>query len=400
MALGQILVLAAAIAVGQFTNSMVLPVLPLLAQDLGVSAGEAGMVVTVYFAGFAVVGLLVGPLSDRLGRRRLLVGGILLLTCGSLAGALATSFVALLMFRLVEAAGAAGTPVLARAIVRDKCDGDALAAALGLLATIMSISPVVGPLLGGLLAEIMGWRGLFGVLAAMAALAVLAVFIAIPETLKPSGVDHDPGAVWRQMRGLLAQRAFCAGALYGAAFFFSFGAIYAFAPFVLIERFGLSHGAFGAAFAVMSATMAIGGILGPRLTHLPLPVRLLDLAAGLAVLAGLLLIGVAALGQENVVSIILCLALFGLSFGVALSVGAAFTLGEAGSAAGTASSVTGFLQAGTAAIGSAAVNLLHSGSTVPMSLILLATGGVALMAIRHIDVEAVHRPARAAVTRR
>lgn len=386
MALSQILVLAAAIAIGQFTNSMVLPVLPLLARDLDVSAGSAGMVVTVYFFGFAVIGLIVGPLSDRVGRRRLLLGGMVLLACGSIACTLAGSFAALLAFRLVEAAGAAGTPVLARAMVRDQCEGAALAAALGLLATIMSVSPVVGPLLGGLLAGIMGWRGLFGVIAAMAILTVTAVFLALPETHAPDGSGSPPSKAWQQIAGLLVQPRFRAGALYGAAFFLSFGAIYTFMPFLLMGRLGLGHGAFGATFAVMSAAIAVGGIAGPRLHHLPLPLRLLDLAAGTAGTAGLLLMGLTAAGHETVVAIVLCLALFGLSFGVALSVGAALTLGDAGSAAGTASSVAGFLQVGAASVGSGLMNLFHGGSTVPIALVLLVTGTFALGAIFRVDV--------------
>src|SRR5258708_14223599 len=117
--MNQVLLLAAAIAVGQFANSMILPALPLLARDLGVPAASAGLVVTAYFVGFAGVGLIVGPLSDHLGRRRLLLGGIAILSLGSLACAFAASFYVLLPCRLLQAAGPAGTPVLSPAMVRD-----------------------------------------------------------------------------------------------------------------------------------------------------------------------------------------------------------------------------------------------------------------------------------------
>jgi DHA1 family bicyclomycin/chloramphenicol resistance-like MFS transporter len=384
MAMIQVLLLAAAIAVGQFANSMILPALPLLARELGVPAASAGLVVTAYFVGFAGVGLIVGPLSDHLGRRRLLLGGIAILSLGSLACAFAASFAILLACRLLQAAGAAGTPVLSRAMVRDTHkDGD-LAGALGLLATVMSVSPVLGPIAGGFLVDTMGWRWLFGFLAVLAALAALAVYVGVAETLVPSTAGNM-GTTWHQMRMLLARPRFRGGVFFGAAFFFSFGVIYTTAPFLLIDHFGLSHTQFGAAFAIMSACLAAGGLVGPRLMNLATQVRLLDGAASLAIAAGLLLLVFAASGEASVAAIVLCLAMFGLAFGVALSVGAALTLNDAGEAAGTASSLSGFLQVGTAALGSAVANLLHGGSAVPLSATLLFTGVAAFFAIRRLD---------------
>ncbi len=380
----QLLLLAVAIAVGQFANSMILPALPLLARDLGVPAGSAGLVVTAYFAGFAVIGLVVGPLSDHVGRRPLLVGGIALLALGSLACAFAASFAVLLACRLLEAAGAAGAPVLSRAIVRDTRQGGDLAAALGLLATIMSVSPVVGPILGGFVAEAVGWRGLFGFLAILGALASFAVYAGISETLAPS-TAKGAGTTRHQMRMLLAQPRFRKGVFFGAAFYFAFGAIYTSAPFVLIDRFGLGHLQFGAAFAIMSASLVVGGLVGPRLMRTPAQASLLDAAAMLAIAAGLLLLAFMVSGEESVAAIVLCLALFGLAFGVALSVGAALTLSDVGEAVGTASSLSGFLQVGAAALGSAVVSFLHDGSTTPLSVILGFAGLAALCTIPRMD---------------
>src|SRR5215475_8983141 len=103
--------LALAVTVGQLANSMILPALPLLARDLSVPASSAGLIVTVYFAGFALAEPVVGPLSDRFGRRPLLLGGLAMLAAGSVACAFAASLSALLLFRLLQAAGAAGPPV-------------------------------------------------------------------------------------------------------------------------------------------------------------------------------------------------------------------------------------------------------------------------------------------------
>jgi len=317
--------LAAAVAIGQLANSMILPALPLLARDFVVSVGSAGLVVTAYFGGFALVGFFAGPLSDRVGCRPVLLGGLALLACGSLACALAASFSVLLICRLLEAAGAAGTPVLARAVIRDTRQGRGLAGALGVLAISMSVSPVLGPILGGFLADTAGWRWVFGFVAALAALASLGVWAGVAKTLVPRSTGK-PRAPWREMHTLLARPRFRTGVLYGAACYFAFGALYTAAPFVLMARLGLSHFQFGVVFALVSLCIAVGGIAGPRLMRVATDLRLLDGAAGLTIVAGVLLLAFAVGGADRVAAVVLCFALFGFAFGVALSVGAAFTL--------------------------------------------------------------------------
>jgi DHA1 family bicyclomycin/chloramphenicol resistance-like MFS transporter len=256
---------------------------------------------------------------------------------------------------------------------------------------IMSVSPVLGPILGGVVVDTLGWRWIFGILAGAAALAAIVVSIFIAETLPPRTRD-SAGSTLRHMRQLLALDHFRRGVVFGAAFYFGFGALYTNAPFVLIGHFGLGHSQFGAAFAIVSACVALGGIVGPRLAALPSRISLLDAASAMAAASGLLLFGVTAAGHETVATVVSCLALFGLAFGVALSVGAALTFSDAGEAAGSASSLSGFLQVGTAALGSAMANLFHTGSTMPVSIILLAVGVVAFLALRGLD--------RATVTRR
>ena len=154
--------------------------------------------------------------------------------------------------------------MVSRAIVRDARHGPDLAAALGLLATIMSVSPVVGPILGALVVESVGWRGLFGILSLLGLLAAMSVYAGI--------AGNADGADKRRRGDDRAPDAPAAGApeLFGVAccsarpFYFAFGAIYTNAPFVLIDHFGLSHREFGGAFAVLSAFLAGGGLLGPR----------------------------------------------------------------------------------------------------------------------------------------
>ncbi len=375
----ELLLLALAIAVGQFANSMVLPALPLIAREFAVTSNSAALLVTAYFAGFAAVGLLVGPLSDRIGRRPLLLGGLAVLMLGSLGAVMAPSFAVLLGCRLIEAAGAAGTPVLARAIVRDTRRDGELARALGILATTMSVSPVVGPILGGAVTHLLGWRALFMLLAALAAVAGLAIVSIVPETLASASIANRP-SLWRKMRSLLARRRFRIGTMFGAAQYFAFGAVYTVAPFLFIDRFGLDHLEFGAIFAVISACLALGGIAGPRLLAVIAQPQLLRLGGALTVAAGLLLVALSALSIVDATSVVTAFAVFGIGLGITLSVGGGLML-EGAEDAGTASSLSGFLQIGAAALGSALAGTLHSGSVAPVSMVLLLAGLAALGAV-------------------
>jgi DHA1 family bicyclomycin/chloramphenicol resistance-like MFS transporter len=275
---------------------------------------------------------------------------------------------------------------VSRAIVRDTRQGRELAAALGLLATTMSVSPVVGPILGALAVEAVGWRGLFGILSLLGLLAVVGVYAGVEETRTPSAATGR-ASLPREIRMLLAQPTFRRGVFFGAAFYFAFGAIYTSAPFVLIDNFGLSHRQFGGAFAMLSACLAIGGLVGPRLMRsAAMQAALLPAVAILAIAAGVLLSALILSGQENVETFVFCLALFGLAFGVALSVGGAATLDHVGRATGVASSLSGFVQVGSAAVGSAVVNFLHDGSGTPISAILVFTGVAALCTVPRLMV--------------
>jgi DHA1 family bicyclomycin/chloramphenicol resistance-like MFS transporter len=184
---------------------------------------------------------------------------------------------------------------------------------------------------------------------------------------------------------LLARPRFRKGVLFSAAYYFAFGAISTAAPFVLIVHFGLSHVQFGAAFALIGVCFAIGGVVGPRLMRIATQAGLLDAAAGLAIAAGLLLLALATSRADSVATVLLCLGVFGLAFGIALSVGAALALSDAGDAAGTASSLSGCLQVGAAALGSVVANLTHRGSVAPLSFFLLFAGLAALCAVWRMD---------------
>jgi DHA1 family bicyclomycin/chloramphenicol resistance-like MFS transporter len=170
---------------GPLSLDLYLPALPQLADDLNASASAAQLSITTCLVGLAVGQLVAGPLSDRLGRKRPLMVGLLAYLLASVACALAPSAAVLVVLRLVQGlAGAAGI-VISRAIARDLYSGRALMIFFSRLLLIAGLAPVVAPILGGQLSTIMSWRGIFGVLAGFGAVLLLAGWLGLKETLPP-----------------------------------------------------------------------------------------------------------------------------------------------------------------------------------------------------------------------
>jgi DHA1 family bicyclomycin/chloramphenicol resistance-like MFS transporter len=169
---------------GPLSLDLYLPALPELADDLNASASAAQLSITACLVGLAVGQLVAGPLSDRLGRRRPLIVGLVGFLLASVACALAPSAAVLVLLRFIQGlAGAAGL-VISRAIARDLYSGRALMI-FSRLILIAGLAPVIAPILGGQLSRIMSWRGIFGVLAGFGAVLLLAGWLGLRETLPP-----------------------------------------------------------------------------------------------------------------------------------------------------------------------------------------------------------------------
>ncbi len=162
-----------------------LPALTLLQQGLGASAAEAALTLSLFLAGFGVSQLFMGPLSDRYGRRPVMLGGLSLYALGGLGCALAPTVHALLAFRLLEGVGAAGGTTLAMAVVRDLFEGQAGRVKMSQVSMVITIAPIIAPTLGGLLLAFGEWRFIYAVLAAAGVMLVLAVAFGLRETRPP-----------------------------------------------------------------------------------------------------------------------------------------------------------------------------------------------------------------------
>ncbi|CCA90061.1 MFS transporter [Novosphingobium sp. PP1Y] len=366
----KLVLLAGIAAMGSMAIHMLVPALPMIAADFAVGPGEAQHILGFYLFFLGAGQLVAGQFVDRIGRRPVLLAGLMAYTAGAFTAFLAPSLSALLAARVLQAAGGAAGVVTARVIVSDDASPGEGAARQATLMMVVLISPALSPVVGGLIASSAGWRGVFVLLALAGLFALAAAWIAIAES-RPGDGEAMPArslvqSLWAGYHRLLTDRAFlgAAGALAAMS-----SALYIFlanAPFLLESRYGLSPDEVGIAFLFV----AVGGIAGSRLVAL-LERRTDALVAGVALgVTG----SVAALagdlsGLTGPAALIAPLILLGVSAGVAGPAGIGRAIAVNPSLAGTAASLAG---AGQMLISSLAITVISWFSPVGSSKLCIA----------------------------
>src|SRR3954449_760527 len=260
------LLLGGLTAFGPLSMDLYLPAFPLLAADLHATQAQVQLTLTADVIGLVAGQLVLGPLSDAWGRRRLLVGSTLVCAVASLLCALAPSAAVLAAWRFVQGFSGGGI-VLARAVAADLTSGVAAARLFSLFMTLSSLAPIIAPVLGGgLLVWTGSWRLMFVVLAVVNALLTLGIWLAIPETLSEAR-RHAGGLrqTGRAFRGLARDRVFLGYALTVAFAYASLFGYISGSPFALQEHYGLSAAQFSAVFALNAAGTVVLGLLNARL---------------------------------------------------------------------------------------------------------------------------------------
>lgn len=365
--------LAALTALGPLSTDMYLPSLPAMTKALGTDIPSVQLTLSAYMFGFALGQIVYGPLSDRNGRRPVLLAGMALYVAASLVAATAWSIEALIAMRFVQAFAACAPVVIGRSIVRDLYHGSRAARELGLMGTIMGVVPAAAPLLGALVETFAGWRLNFGLMAAAGALIATIAALRLPETLhtRAEGRFSIPTVIG-DFRHLLRHPSFrlnvtIMSVVFGGLFTFISGS-----SFILQEMYGLAEITYGIAFGACACAFVSGTLIGRRLIGRRGIDRTIAIGTWCATAGGWIMLAAIGLGSQlwgrNPFEVILPMMLYMIGVGMTQPLAMARAMMPFPSHAGAASSLSGFAQMTFAALVGVGVAALLEWAAAPWPL--------------------------------
>lgn len=344
-------VLAMLTALGPLSTDMYLPSLPAIGDYFTVPQTSVQLTLSLFLAGFAIGQIIYGPLSDRLGRKPVLIGGLALFLVATVACAMAPSITLLIVARFAQAVGACAAIVLARAIVRDLFDGSEAARMLSMMGALMGLVPAVAPVLGGVLETQFGWRASFLLAAILACCLLAIVALLLPETLS---TEHRGRLSFsRMLKDFLGLSRDATFLRYAGAVCLGYAGLFAFisgSSFVLQRHYGLSELQFGFAFSVCVFGYIGGTLAGVRLgkTH-DIP-RLLFAGTVALAAGGVLMVMAMSSEVPRAWHVLVPMGVYMFGIGLTLPQSMAGAITPFPHAAGTASSLMGFAQMTFAAV--------------------------------------------------
>ncbi|WP_431947784.1 multidrug effflux MFS transporter [Micromonospora marina] len=367
-------------AIGPLSLDMYLPAFPAMTRDLGADQAGIQLSLTTCLIGLALGQLVTGPLSDRWGRRRPVLVGVVAYTVLALACAAAPNAPLLAAARFAQGVAGGMGVVVARAVVRDLYSGRDAAKYFSRLTLVFGVAPVAAPSVGSLVLRFGSWRAVFVTLAVIGAVLAVAVALRLPETLPAQRRSTGGlGATVRTMRSLLADRVYLGYALTQG---FAFAGLFAYisgSSFVFQDVFGVSAAVFSVIFGVNALALVAVGQANARLLDRFTPRRLLvtTLVAGLVTAVGVL---TGALAGSLAVTAVALFAFVG-SLGMVMPNSTALALDAHARHAGTAAALMGGLQSVVGALAAPLVGLGGEGSALPMAVVLAGAAFLSLTAV-------------------
>jgi DHA1 family bicyclomycin/chloramphenicol resistance-like MFS transporter len=372
-----IVLLGALSALGPLTIDLYLPAFPSLETDLGVPAELIQLTLTGTIVGFAAGQLIVGPWSDKVGRRMPLIIATALHIAACVGAAVAPEIASLGVLRVLQGMGAAAGGVVAMAMVRDLFGGRPLVRMLSRLAIVTTLAPLLAPVIGSQLLLVTNWRGIFWVLAGYGVLVLVAVSLWVVETL-PKERRHDSGhsTLRQRYRSVLTDRVFVGVAIIGGMTFSGLFAYLSSSSFLFQLVYGLDAQQYGLLFAVNSLGIVVGNQVSARLTKYVGPQWILGATTAVMLISSVLIMVLDSAGV-GLVGILVPLWFFIAACGFGFPCVQVLALNNHGHEAGTAASLLGAVNFGLAGIISPVVGVLGITSAVPMGAVMAVTAAVA-----------------------
>lgn len=379
---GLILLLAMVSALGPVAMQILLPGVPIIKDSFQVSTGVAQLTLSLSMAAIALATLAYGPLSDRYGRRPVLILGMSIAVIGSILCIVAPTIELLIAGRVVQAAGGAVGMVVARAIVRDVYDARESASVIATLVMVMVVMPMVSPAVGGELMVRYDWHSVFYLVAFISAVLLAMLWRLLPETLKEPVSFSGVQDLLRTYRSLWQDRLFRGYGLcvaFVSVVFFSFISA---APEIMVSVLHRPATEYGYYFIIVPLGFMLGNYItryyGRRFgIH-----RMIDYGSRLSIFGITLALVLQGLGFTHPVALFLPVALAILGNGITLPNAQAGALNAAPRMAGSASGLTGFMQMGFSAVAAQAVALIFNGTVYPMLLLMLGGALASLLSFR------------------
>lgn len=375
-------ILVAVTALGPLALNIIMPSMPGLQTVFHADYGTVQLTLSLYLVGFAVSQLVYGPLSDRFGRRPVLLCGLALFVAANLLCLAAPTIEVLIAGRLLQAVGGCAGMVLSRAIIRDMHSRERSATVIAYLTMAMVVAPMLAPLLGGYLDEWFGWWASF-LFTAAAGAVVLAIAVGrLVETRHPSAAPGGAAGVIAGFRRLLTMPVFAGYAVQTGMTSAGFFAFLGGAPFVIVEIMHRPKSEYGLYFVLSAVGYMAGNFATGRLSARVGIDRLIGTGACLSLAASSLMVALALAGVVTPMALFGPMTLFALGNGLSIPSGLAGVVSVDPHLAGTASGCAGFLQMGLGAVASSVVGHLvaTSDNQLPLAAAMALTSALAVMA--------------------
>mgnify|MGYP000050049417 FL=1 len=373
-----LVLLSAFVALGPLSTDMYLPALPAMIEIFDTNLSSVQLTISAYLAGFAVFHLLCGPLSDRFGRKPILIVGLVIFCVSCVGCALVTSIDELIIWRFIQGVGACTGPTLGRAMVRDIYGPVKAAKGLAYMAAIMALAPVIAPTLGGWMLSFMSWSSIFWFLGAYGLVGIIVITLLLPESL-PSPQSLHPVTIIKNFVKLLVDGRFnlhvlAASCLYAGAFAFISGS-----SFILIDFMNVAAENFGLWFMFIVLGYMAGNLFTARFSQRFESCHLMLGGGFLGLSAGLTMVGFCLLEIYHPLMIVLPVACYTGAVGITMPHAMAAAMAPFPAIAGTASALMGFVQMTIASFAGVSVGFFLVDEPLPMALIICICGALATL---------------------